>query len=253
MTIDLNCDLGEYSEFNRYTNDEEIMPWITSANIACGMHAGDPVTIDQTVRLAIHHGVAIGAHPGFPDRPNFGRKEMILSSAELKASLISQIEAVKVCVEKYGQKLHHVKPHGALYNMAAVDPELAELIATTIASVDKSLILFGLSGSVMKQAASHADIQYASEVFADRACTDNGTLLHRSEKGAVIHDIQTVIDRAIQMVRNKSVETVSGKIIPFEVDTLCIHGDNPVAPDLARNMAGAFRQNGIEMKSFAGI
>jgi UPF0271 protein len=252
MTIDLNCDLGEFSEFNTFTNDEKIMPWITSANIACGMHAGDPVTMDKTVRLAINHGVAIGAHPGFPDRPNFGREKMNLSISELKDTLICQIEAVKFCAEKYGRKLHHVKPHGALYNMAAVDPALSELIAAAIASVDKSLVLFGLSGSEMKPAALHTGLTYASEVFADRGYSDDGKLVPRNEKGAVILDAQTVISRAIQMVKNKCVESVSGKSIVLEADTICIHGDNPNAPDLVTNMVRAFRQIGIEMITFAG-
>jgi len=252
MTIDLNCDLGEFSEFNRTTDDEKIMPWITSANIACGMHAGDPFTIEKTVKLALKHGVAIGAHPGFPDRPNFGRKEMKFTGSELIDSLVRQIEAVKIYAEKYGQKLHHVKPHGALYNMASSDPELAELIAKAIASVDTSLILFGLSGSEMKHAALNADLKFASEVFADRAYTENGTLLPRSEMGAVLHDMELVISRAIRMVKEKCVESVSGKIIPLEADTICIHGDNPFASDLVRKMAGALRQHGIELKTYSG-
>jgi UPF0271 protein len=251
MTIDLNCDLGEYSEFNRTIYDEKIMPGITSANIACGTHAGDPVTIEKTVQLAMKYGVAIGAHPGFPDRPNFGRKAMNLTQSELKDSLLQQIEVVGFYAEKYGQKLHHVKPHGALYNMASVDPGLAGLIAEVIASVDKSLIIYGLSGSVMKQAALQAGLTFASEVFADRAYTDNGTLMPRSEVGAVLHDMNAIINRAVRMVKENCVESGSGKIIPLEADTICIHGDNPIAPELVGNMADAFRKNGIELKFFA--
>jgi 5-oxoprolinase (ATP-hydrolysing) subunit A len=249
MTIDLNCDLGEYSEFNRFTNDEKIMPWITSANIACGLHAGDPATIEKSVLLAIRHGVAIGAHPGFPDRRNFGRATMNLSIDELTKSLLLQIEAVRFYTEKHGQKLHHIKPHGALYNMASTDPELARLIAGVISSVDKSLILYGLSGSEMKQAALQAGLAFASEVFADREYTDKGILLPRSEQGAVIHDTEKIILRAVGMVNEKCVKAASGKIIPLDAHTICIHGDNPIAPELARKMAVAFRQNGIELKS----
>lgn len=251
MTIDLNCDLGEYSEFNTITNDEMIMPWITSANVACGLHAGDPATIEKTVRLALKYDVAIGAHPGFPDRTNFGRKEMNLRGSELKTSLIWQIEAVKAYAEKYGQKLHHVKPHGALYNMASADPELAEVIASAVASVDKSLIVFGLSGSAMKHAALRTGLRFASEAFADRAYSDTGALLPRSKTGSVLTDNRIVISRAIRMVREKCVESVTGKIVFLEVDTICIHGDNPSAPSLAREMMQAFLQNGIELKPFA--
>ena len=165
---------------------------------------------------------------------------------------INNSRAPSIYAEKYGQKLHHVKPHGALYNMASTDPDLAGLIAEVIASVDNSLIFYGLSGSEMKNAALHAGLTFASEVFADRAYSENGTLLPRSEKGAVLHDMKTIIRRTIGMVKDKCVESVSGKIIPLEADTICIHGDNPIAPDLLGNMTVAFGRNGIELKTCTG-
>jgi 5-oxoprolinase (ATP-hydrolysing) subunit A len=250
MHIDLNCDLGENTGTGPDGGDEGVMPWITSANIACGLHAGDPVTMLKSVSLALKHGVGIGAHPGFPDRENFGRRDMDMDDDTLRAIILYQVGALKSMTEAMGGRLRHVKPHGALYNMAAVDRKMAEVIALAVRDTDPSLILFGLSGSALQAAAQKFCIAFASEVFADRACNDDGTLVSRNLPGAVIHDTQKLTARAIRMVKEKQVETLSGKIIPVTADTICIHGDNVMAAEFARSLARAFREAGIETKTF---
>jgi 5-oxoprolinase (ATP-hydrolysing) subunit A len=250
MYIDLNCDLGETGINGLSASDEAIMPWITSANIACGFHAGSPEAIASTIRLALQHGAGIGAHPGYPDRTGFGRKSMNLDRPSLEALLTYQIGAVKCMAEIQGGKLRHVKPHGALYNDAAVNQETAEIIAGIIHRIDSSLILYGLSGSEMSRAAERIDLPFASEVFADRAYSDDGTLVSRNIPGAVLHDTEQVIDRAIRMVMRHEVKTLTGKVISLKTDTICIHGDNPAAPELARNLAQAFKKQGIQLKPF---
>jgi UPF0271 protein len=247
MTIDLNCDLGENVG---PANDEAIMPWITSANIACGFHAGDPVTIEKTILLALQHKVSIGAHPGYPDPANFGRKEMQMSREELSASILYQVGALKCLTEACGGRLNHVKPHGALYNKASVNSETSAIIAFTVKKIDPSLVLFGLPGSEMSRVASEAGLMFASEAFADRAYNDDGTLLSRNISGAVIHDTKQVIDRAVRMIQDRVVETISGKIIPIQADTICIHGDNDMAPEFARSLSLEFRRRGIVISSF---
>jgi len=248
MTIDLNCDLGEFSVKTNPGNDESVMAWITSANIACGFHAGDPLTIEKTIRLALKHGVAIGAHPGYPDRDNFGRKNMDMPDEELRASLLYQVGALKSMVETLGGKLRHVKPHGALYNKAAVNPGMAGLIVNTIREIDPALIVFGLSGSEMILAAGKAGLAFACEVFADRAYNEDGTLVPRSIPGALLHNPEQVILRAIRMVSEQRVETITGLTIPVRADTICLHGDNENAAGLARELALAIREIGIALK-----
>jgi 5-oxoprolinase (ATP-hydrolysing) subunit A len=250
MYIDLNCDLGETGINGISASDEAILPWITSVNIACGLHAGSPEAIAATIRLALQHGTSIGAHPGYPDRSGFGRRSMHFDRPSLEALLSYQIGAVKSMAEIQGGKLRHVKPHGALYNDAAVNRETAEIIAGIIHRIDSSLILFGLSGSEMAHAAERIDLPFASEVFADRAYSDDGTLVPRNISGAVLHNTEQVIDRAIRMVLHQEVETHTGKVIPLKADTICIHGDNPEAPLLARNLAEAFEKYGIQLKPF---
>jgi UPF0271 protein len=250
LKIDLNCDLGEFSEYNPISADELIMPWITSANIACGAHAGNLKTIETTIKLAQKYGVAIGAHPSFPDRENFGRIEMNFSPDELVSLITIQIETVRKVAMDNGCRLSHVKPHGALYNLASTDKKTAEIIADAVAGVDASLILFGLSGSQMKTAAENYGLCFASEVFADRAYSDSGKLIPRNQTGAVLHDTGFVIRRALEMVKLKCVSSVTGKNIPIEADTICIHGDNPEAADFVRALYEAFRQNGIQLTSF---
>ena len=247
MTIDLNCDLGETSVLHHSGQDAQIMPWITSANIACGFHAGDPLTIEKTILLALKHGVSIGAHPGYPDKEGFGRNEMNLLPEELRASILYQVGAMKSMAEALGGRLRHVKPHGALYNSAVIHAGTARIIARAIFEIDPSLILYGLSGSELIRAAEETGLTFASEVFADRAYNDDGTLVSRRLVGAVLTDAQLVIDRALQMASEKKVETVSGRVIPLKADTICIHGDNAQSAEFARKLNEAFNKNGIHL------
>jgi UPF0271 protein len=249
MTIDINCDLGEGNMDLKTSVDEAIMPYITSANIACGFHAGDPVTMVRTLKSALKYGVSIGAHPGYSDKEGFGRKPITLSHQELRASILYQVCALKSMVETSGGKLKHVKPHGAMYNAAATDFEMATVIALAVKEIDRSLILIGLSGSQMIRAAMEIGLPFASEVFADRAYNDDGSLVSRNLPGAVLHDTGQVVDRAVKMIKEKAVVTISGKTIPLQADTICIHGDNDMAFEFAKSLVSAFRKNGIGLKS----
>jgi len=242
MTVDLNCDLGEITGG---LNDEAIMPYISSASIACGYHAGNVETMEKTVRLAIEYGVWIGAHPGYNDKKNFGRIPILCTPDELYDLIVSQVSDLSAIASRLGRKLNHVKPHGAMYNSASSDFEMALVIARAVKEADSSLILVGLSGSELINAAKSAGIPYASEVFADRAYNDNGTLVPRSVPGSVLDDAGHVIRRAVRMVKERCVESVTGRIIPLEPDTICIHGDNKMAPLFARELLSAFREAGI--------
>lgn len=248
MYIDINCDLGEADPTTGPVNDEAIMPFISSASIACGFHAGDPLTMERTIRSAISHDVSIGAHPGYPDREGFGRRAMRMSHEELRAMILYQTGAVKAMAEAAGARMRHVKPHGALYNTAATNYELSMTIVRAVQDLDNSLILVGQSGSQMIRAARDAGLPCASEVFADRAYNDDGTLVSRSVEGAVLHDTEVMIRRVIRMIREKVVETVSGKIIPIEAETVCIHGDNEAAAEFVKKLAEALRAEGIEIR-----
>jgi 5-oxoprolinase (ATP-hydrolysing) subunit A len=249
MTIDINCDLGEFPEGSETGNDEAIMPYITSANIACGFHAGNPVTIEKTIQLAIRYGVSIGAHPGYPDPEGFGRRPIVMSYDELRASVLYQVGALKSMAESYGVRLEHVKPHGALYNTAATDYDMAIVIARAVKDIDSSLILVGLSGSEMSNAARETGIAFVPEVFADRAYNDDGSLVSRDIPGAVLHDTNYVIERVVRMINEKMVKTISGRDIPIQTGTICLHGDNEKAPEFAKRMVSEFRNRGILIKS----
>jgi len=226
--IDLNCDMGE-----GMPNDAELMPLIRSANIACGFHAGNSDTIRNTVALALQHGVHIGAHPSFRDRENFGRQEMHLSADKVYAIVIEQLIRLDLAAREQGGVLHHVKPHGALYNMAARDAVLARTIAQAIQDFGPNLVLYGLSGSCMIDEARALGLATASEVFADRTYTDEGQLTPRSQAGALITDEEKCLQQVEAMTRGY-VTTRSGKTIPIVADTICIHGDGPSAVTLAR-------------------
>ncbi len=248
MKIDINCDLGEMSDTAYTPGDEAVMTFITSANIACGLHAGSPLTMERTVILAKKHHVAIGAHPGYPDREGFGRRNIALSPDELRATILYQVGALKTIAESSGVRLQHVKCHGALYNKSSVKPEIAAVIAAAVKDIDPSLILVGLSGSEMLRAAEEKGLLTASEVFADREYNDDGSLVSRSLPGAVLHDKRIVTDRAVKMMKERSVISISGKVIPLQADTICIHGDNPEAPELAKELINALRSAGIDVK-----
>jgi len=253
MTIDINCDLGESQDSYETGNDDAIMPYITSANIACGFHAGNPLIIEKTIQSAIRNGVSIGAHPGYADIEGFGRRAVTLSNEELRASVIYQVGAMKAMVETSGEKLHHVKPHGALYNSAATDFDMALVIARAIRDIDSSLILYALSGSALVRAARETGLTVASEVFADRAYNDDGTLLSRNFPGAIINETGKVIEQAIKMITENRVVTITGKEISITADTICLHGDNPMAPEFARSLGFALIKGGIELKSIGKL
>lgn len=235
-TIDINCDLGESFGPWPMGEDARVLPHITSANIACGAHAGDPSVMRRTVRLARAAAVRIGAHPGFPDLQGFGRREMKVDPVELEDLLIAQIGALTAIAHAEGAALQHVKAHGALYNMAAREPALAAAIARAIAACGKSLIMFGLPNSPMIEAGQAAGLRVAAEGFADRSYEEDGSLTPRSRPGAVIHDPEAVVLRSVRMVREGIVLTASGREVPLRVDTICVHGDTPGAPELARRI-----------------
>lgn len=250
MRIDLNSDVGE--SFGAWTigQDAALMPVITSANIACGFHAGDPGVMRRTVALAKAHGVAIGAHPGFPDLAGFGRRDLHCAPAEVEDFVVYQVGALAAVAAVQGLRLQHVKAHGALYNMACVDAGLAGAIARATAAVDPSLILFGLPGSQLLSEGRRAGLRVASEIFADRAYQSDGALVPRSRPGSVIHDPATVVSRAVRMARDRSVLSIDGTPVPLDADTLCVHGDTPGAAALAAAIRQALEADGLEVASF---
>jgi UPF0271 protein len=251
MHIDINCDMGE--SFGPWVMgaDEEVMPNITSANIACGAHAGDPSVMRRTIRLAREAGVAIGAHPGFPDLQGFGRREIKVDFSEVEDSILAQIGALAAIARSEGMTLQHVKAHGALYNMAARSRPLADAIARAIKGFDASLMMFGLPNSPMITAARDAGLRVAAEGFADRAYQLDGSLTPRTERGAVIHDPATVVDRAQRMVRDGIVQTADGREVALKIDTICVHGDTPGAADLARRLRAGLTDSGAIVQSIA--
>ncbi len=249
MKIDLNCDLGESFGNYKIGMDGEVIKFISSANIACGFHASDPLVMEKTVALAKENGVKVGAHPGFPDLAGFGRRNMNVSPKELKAMVVYQIGALNAFCKACGIKMNHVKPHGAMYNMAAKDERLAFAIAEAVAHVDDSLVLVGLSGSELLKAAKIVGVKCASEVFADRAYEDDGSLVPRTQIGAVISNEEEASDRAVQMIKFGKVKSITGKEIPITADTICIHGDTPQALHLARIMRAKFAREMIEIEA----
>jgi 5-oxoprolinase (ATP-hydrolysing) subunit A len=243
MRIDLNADLGE-----SIGDDEGIIPSVSSANIACGFHAGNPAIMRTTVQLAKHHGVAVGAHPSFRDVEGFGRREMQLEAAELEALVAYQIRALAEIASDEGLRLNHVKPHGALYNMAARDAGMADAVAQAVRTVDASLVLFGLSGSELIAAGERAGLRVASEVFADRGYHPDGSLAPRGTPGAVLTDMAEVARRAVGMATRQAVTAGDGTSVPVRADTICIHGDTPAAAALARAVRQALVAAGIEVR-----
>ncbi|WP_421918007.1 LamB/YcsF family protein [Marinifilum sp.] len=249
IRIDLNSDLGESFGNYKIGMDEQLMKYISSANIACGFHAGDPMIMEKTIGLALDHDVAIGAHPAYPDLVGFGRRNMKVSVEELKAMVKYQVAALKGMTESLGGKLQHVKPHGAMYNQAAADLNLALAIAEGIKEIDTKLIFMGLANSYMHTAAEHAGLLFASEVFADRAYNKLGKLVSRSEEGAVIHDPKVVCERVLRMVKEGKVISIEGAEVALNADTICIHGDNPAAFDLAVKIYESLHENKIQIKA----
>lgn len=233
--IDINCDMGE-----GIGNEVLLMPFIHSANIACGYHAGDIQTISDTVELCIKHGVMIGAHPSYLDKGNFGRTEMSMEEDELYDLITQQLLIISEIVNEYEQDLNHVKPHGALYNQSAKDPAIAKTIARAVKDFNSQLILFGLSGSHSITEAEKLGLRTASEVFADRTYQDNGSLTPRSMKNALIENVDVAVRQAEGMVNSGMVNSVSGKKIPVKADTICIHGDGRQAVVFAEALWNKF-------------
>jgi UPF0271 protein len=242
--VDINCDMGE-----GMSNDAAIIPFISSANIACGYHAGNESTMKRTVELCLKHHVAIGAHPSFFDKENFGRKEMDLPAEKIYDLVLTQIELLDQVARSNGTKLHHVKPHGALYNMSARSIPLAKTIAKAVKYFDPHLILFGLSGSHSISEAKTLGLKTASEVFADRTYRDDGSLTPRSEPNALIGDEEKMSQQVLQMIKGKMVTTVTGKTIPIIAESICIHGDGSHAVEFARTIHQVLKQNDIGIKA----
>jgi 5-oxoprolinase (ATP-hydrolysing) subunit A len=238
MHIDINCDLGEGTG-----NDEAIMPFITSANIACGYHAGNEETMQSTMLLAKQHGVNIGVHPSFFDRVNFGRTEMKTTPAGVYQLVTEQLALFKKRAEAAGAHIHHVKPHGALYNMAARDTSLAKAVAQAVKDFDANLVLFGLSGSVSISEANALGLKTWSEVFADRTYQDNGSLTPRSQPNALIEDEEKAVAQVLQMVQKGTVTSVSGREVPIVAETVCIHGDGRQAVPFAKRLFQTLNKN----------
>ena len=251
--VDLNSDLGE--SFGAYTIglDSQVIPYVSSANVACGYHAGDPLVMDQTVAAAKAAGVAVGAHPGYPDLMGFGRRNLACSPKEVKAYIQYQLGALMAFAKAQGVKLQHCKPHGALYNMAAKDMELSLAIAEGIAEVDKDIILMGLAGSKLLEAGRKAGLRVASEVFADRAYQADGSLVPRKQPGAVIHDKDQAIARTVRMVTQGKVTAVTGEEVSIQAHSICVHGDNPSAVEFVKNIRAALTAQGVEIVPLAQI
>jgi UPF0271 protein len=232
-TLDLNCDLGEASTPEQEALEARMFPLITSVNIACGVHAGSPELMRKTVALAVGHGVAIGAHPGLRDPTGHGRREISLAPAEAEQLVREQVAALSCVCISVGSRLAHVKPHGALYNMAARDRDLALAVAHAVASIDKTLILVGLAGSELLGAGRALGLSVAGEAFADRAYRADGQLVPRDQPGAVITDEATIRARVVRLATEQIVETIDGRLLSLRFDTLCLHGDTPGADRLA--------------------
>ena len=245
--IDLNCDLGESFGNYKIGLDDEVIRHISSANVACGFHASDPLVMQKTVALAKENGVCIGAHPGFPDLVGFGRRNMSVSPSEAKALVQYQIGALDAFCKAAGVKLCHVKPHGALYNMAGKDEILAQAVCEGIFEYDSNLILLGLSGSKMIEAGKKIGLRTASEVFADRAYEADGSLVARSKPGAVITDENLAVSRVVEMVKNGRVTSITGNEIEIRADSICLHGDGVKAVEFAKRIKEELLKNDVEI------
>jgi UPF0271 protein len=247
--VDLNCDMGESFGAYRIGADEEVFPYITSANVACGFHGGDPTVMRTTIARARERNVAIGAHPGFPDLIGFGRRNIDATTNEVYDLVVYQIGALLGFANAAGVQMQHVKPHGALYNMAVGKPQLAAAIARAIRDVDRGLVLFGLPGSHLISEGESAGLRTASEAFADRNYMSDGTLVSRRRPDAHVHDAGEAVARAIRMVRDGTVTPVDGPAISIHVDTICIHGDGPHAAQFAQHLRTGFESAGIAVQA----
>jgi len=248
MEININCDLGEKSKFHSIENDPDLLNIVNSANIACGYHAGDEETMNMVIKISKSNGVSIGAHPSFKDPENFGRKRINLTSAEIKKLIIDQYEILQKIAQKHGEKVTHIKPHGALNNMACEDFELANTIAKAINNIDKNIIFLVPTGSQMEIAAKKLNMKIACEIFADRNYEDDGNLVSRSKDHALITDPEVAKKHVLSMVKNQALDCYSGKQIPCEIDSVCIHGDNQSSLATAKSIRENLLSNGLVLK-----
>ncbi|MCT4619660.1 MAG: LamB/YcsF family protein [Marinisporobacter sp.] len=251
--VDLNSDLGESFGNYKIGLDEEVIKYVTSANIACGWHAGDPLVMEKTIKIAKEQKVGIGAHPGFPDLMGFGRRNISASPDEVKAYIKYQLGALMAFARATKEKIQHVKPHGAMYNMAAKDKTLAKAIAEAIYEVDENIILMGLANSEMVKAGKEIGLKVANEVFADRAYNPDGTLVSRKLEGAVIHDPQVAIERVIKMVKLGKVTAINGEEIEIKADSICVHGDNERAVEFVKEIRSCLKDAGVEVTALSNF
>jgi len=249
MEININCDLGEKSKFHSIKNDPELLNIVNSANIACGYHAGDEQTMDMVIQISKKNGVSLGAHPSFNDPENFGRKRMNLSSLEIKKLIFEQYEILQKIAQNYNENVTHIKPHGALNNMACEDIELATTLAVAIKEINKDIIYLVPTGSQMEVAAKKFNLRIACEIFADRNYEDNGNLISRSKPNALIIDPELAKKHVLSMVKNQAINCLSGKQIPCEIDSVCIHGDNESSLATAKSIKDNLVDNGLELKA----
>ncbi|WP_053960982.1 LamB/YcsF family protein [Sulfobacillus thermosulfidooxidans] len=252
LTIDINCDMGE--SFGAYTmgNDARIMPYISSANVACGFHAGDPRVMRKTVQLAKEHQVRVGAHPSFPDLVGFGRRNMLLSYEEIRSDVLYQIGALSAFAAEAKWPLQHVKPHGQLNNMAMTNPVYAEAIVDAIAAFNPELIVISYGGLLM-EAAQAKGLTVAYEVYADRAYQADGQLVPRSMPGAVIHDVHQVLERVMHMITHQEIVAISGEHLPRKIDTVCVHGDTPGADEIAMRLSSFLRSQNVHIAPLSSL
>ena len=243
--IDFNCDMGESFGMYKLGYDEEVIRYITSANIACGFHAGDPMWMRTTVEMAEKHGVGVGAQPSFPDLMGFGRRNMMVSPEEARNDVTYQIGALQAFATN--GKLQHVKPHGAMYNMAVADLTLARAICQAVKDVDPDMIVVALAGTDWVDLAAEMGLRVAREAFADRAFTAQGTLVPRSQPGSVIHDVDAVVERSVKMVTEGKVTAITGEEVEFQADSLCLHGDTPGAVEMARAVREGLENAGVKI------
>lgn len=256
LRIDLNSDLGESFGNYKIGMDEEVIPHVTSVNVACGYHAGDPMVMEKTVRMALQHGTAIGAHPSFPDLQGFGRRDMKLTREEAYTFVKYQLGALYAFVKSAGGELQHLKAHGALYNMAGRDIEMAMALAQAIRDFDSQMLLLGLPNSKMEEAAGELGIGYVSEFFADRAYNDDGSLVNRKLEGSVIHDSALACERVIRMISKGEVETYTGGILKLGCKSVCVHGDNKAAIEFVKQIRASLESAGVEaadMRKVMGV
>ena len=248
MEININCDLGEKSKFHSIENDPKLLSIVNSANIACGYHAGDEETMDMVIKISKSNTVSIGAHPSFKDRENFGRKKINLPSSEVTKLIVDQYEILQKVAQKHNESVTHIKPHGALNNMACEDFQLANIVAKAISSIDKNIIFLVPTGSQMEVAAKKLNMKIACEIFADRNYEDDGNLVSRAKDHALITDPEIAKKHVLSMVKNQALNCFSGKQIPCEIDSICIHGDNRSSLATAKSIKENLLSNGLILK-----